>query len=265
MLITSLQNPKVKHALKLRERRQRKRDGLMLIEGYDELRLALASNVRLQTLFFCPAFFGAVEEAALLDPARQTEAEMLEVSRDVFEKMAYRENPDGWLGVAPAANNTLADLSLSANPLLVVAEAVEKPGNLGAILRSADAAGVEAVILCDPTVDIGNPNVIRSSRGTVFSVPVVEVTSAEALAWLGERGIKVVAATPEAASPFTEVDFTGPIAIVVGTEREGLSPIWREQVAVKAHIPMLGKVNSLNVATATTLFIYEVLRQRKFV
>ncbi|MEK7785666.1 MAG: RNA methyltransferase, partial [Chloroflexota bacterium] len=225
MIITSPQNPKVKHALKLRERRQRKRDGLMLIEGYDELRLATASGVRLQTLFYCPALFGAVAKEALLAHARQAGAELLEVSRSVFEKMAYRENPDGWLGIAPALRGALADLHLSANPLLIVAESVEKPGNLGAILRSADAAGVDGLILCDPTIDLGNPNVVRSSRGTIFSVPVAEATSAETLAWLRERGIKVAAATPEAAEPFTEVDLSGPVAIVVGTEREGLSPL----------------------------------------
>ncbi len=262
MIITSPQNPKVKYAIKLRERRQRKHEALMLIEGYDELVLALASSLRLQTLFFCPAFFGAVDKEALLNQAGQAGTELLEVSQPVFEKMAYRENPDGWLGIAPALHSTLADLRLSANPLLIVAEAVEKPGNLGAILRSADAAGASAAILCDPTVDLANPNVIRSSRGTVFSLPVVEASSAETLAWLRERGIKVVAATPEAASTFTEVDLTGPIAIVVGTEREGLSPFWRDQVDVKARIPMLGRVNSLNVATATTLFFYEAVRQR---
>jgi TrmH family RNA methyltransferase len=262
MIITSPQNPKVKHAIKLRERRQRKRDGLMLIEGYDELRLAAASGVRLQTLFYCPALFGSVDKEALLAHARQAGAELLEVSRPLFEKMAYRENPDGWLGVAPALHNTLAGLRLSDNPLLIVAESVEKPGNLGAILRSADAAGVDALILCDPTIDLGNPNVVRSSRGTIFSVPVAEATSAETLAWLRERGIKVAAATPEAAEPFTKVDLRGPVAIVVGTEREGLSPLWRDQADVKARVPMLGRVNSLNVATATTLFVYEAVRQR---
>ena len=262
MIITSPQNPKVKHAIKLRERRQRKRDGLMLIEGYDELRLATASGIRLQTLFYCPALFGAVDNEALLAHARQAGAELLEVSQSVFEKMAYRENPDGWLGIAPTLRGVLADLRLSANPLLIVAESVEKPGNLGAILRSADAAGVDGLILCDPTIDLGNPNVVRSSRGAIFSVPVAEATSAETLAWLRQRGIKVAAATPEAASSFTEVDLSGPVAIVVGTEHEGLSPLWRDQADVKARIPMLGRVNSLNVVTATTLFIYEAVRQR---
>ncbi len=262
MIITSSQNPKVKHAIKLRERRQRKRDGLMLIEGCDELSLATASGVRLQTLFYCPALFGAVDTAALLAHARQAGAELLEVGQLVFEKMAYRENPDGWLGIAPALRGVLADLRLSANPLLIVAESVEKPGNLGAILRSADAAGVDGLILCDPTIDLGNPNVLRSSRGTIFSVPVAEATSAETLAWLRQRGIKVAAASPEAAKPYTEVDLSGPVAIVVGAEREGLSPLWRDQADVKARIPMLGRVNSLNVAMATTLFVYEAVRQR---
>jgi TrmH family RNA methyltransferase len=270
MVITSLLNPRVKHALALRERKQRKRDGLMVVEGRDEISLALDCGVKPKTLFYCPALSQSrealdsksAEAAGLLERARTAEAELIEVDRRVFEKMAYRENPDGWLAIMPIPLRTLADLKLSEKPLLVVVEAVEKPGNLGAILRSADAAGVEAVILCGPAVDVGNPNVIRSSRGTVFSVPVAVDTSEEALKWLRAKGISVVAATPEAESFYTEADLRGPVAVAVGTEREGLSSVWRQGATSKARIPMNGRINSLNVASAATLFLFEAVRQR---
>jgi TrmH family RNA methyltransferase len=262
MIITSSQNPRVKHVIALRERKQRKRDGLMLVEGHDELLLSLECGVKPQTLFFCPALFGEVDSAGLLARVRATGAETIETDQRVFEKMAYRENPDGWLAVVPIPRHALDDLRLGPTPLLIVVEAVEKPGNLGAILRSADAAGADGLILCDPLVDIGNPNVIRSSRGTVFSVPVADATSEESLAWLRAHNIAVIAATPEARVLYTEVDLRGPVAITVGAEREGLSDVWRQNADVKARIPMSGRVNSLNVASATTLFLFEVVRQR---
>ena len=262
MIITSSQNPRVKHVIALRERKQRKRDGLMLVEGHDELSLALECGVKPQTLFFCPALFGEVDSAGLLARVRATGAEMFEADQRVFEKMAFRENPDGWLAAAPIPRHTLDDLRLGPTPLLVVVEAVEKPGNLGAILRSADAAGADGLILCDPTVDIGNPNVIRSSRGTVFSVPIAEASSQETLAWLRAHNIVVVAATPEASILYNDVDLRGPVAVTVGAERDGLSDVWRQNADVKARLPMSGRVNSLNVASATTLFLFEVVRQR---
>ena len=263
MMISSPQNPKIKHAVKLRERRQREREGLMLVEGRDELSLALASGVRPQTLFYCPSFFGATRPEGWLEQAREAGAELIEVSPAVFEKIAYRENPDGWLAVIPALRRRLDDLSPGANPLLVVAEAIEKPGNLGAILRSADAAGATGLIICDPTTDLANPNVVRSSRGTLFSVPVAEADGAETIAWLRARGIKLVAATPQANLVYTEADLRGPAAIAVGAEDEGLSRAWLEQADIAVRIPMLGRVNSLNVATAATLLLYEAVRQRQ--
>jgi len=269
VVITSPNNPKVKHAVRLRERRQRERDGLMLIEGHDELSLALASGLRPQTIFVCPSLIrntqhreASLWDATLLKQAQASGAELLEVAKAVFEKMAYRENPDGWLAIAPAPRRRLADLTLSAAPLLVVAEAVEKPGNLGAILRSADAAGVDGVIVCDPATDVYNPNVVRASRGALFTVPVAEAAGAEALTWLRERGIKIVAATPQAAVNYTESDLRGPVALAVGTEDKGLSNLWLEKADLAVRIPMRGKVNSLNVATATALLLYEAARQR---
>jgi TrmH family RNA methyltransferase len=262
-IITSLQNAKVKFAVKLRERRAREHEKLMLVEGWDELSLAQASGLKLQTLFFCADLLSHTQSRAVIEQARLAGAEVIETNQAVFEKMAYRENPDGLLGIAPAWRLGLDDLHLSANPLLVVAEAVEKPGNLGAILRSADAAGVEAVIVCDPTTDVNNPNVIRASRGARFTVPIAKARGAETIAWLAGRGITLLAASPRGTRDYSQVNLTGPLAIVVGTEAEGLSPLWLEQATLRVRIPMRGQVNSLNVATATAVLLYEAVRQRQ--
>jgi len=226
----------------------------MLVEGYDEISLALAAGYVPRTLFIAPELVHRqIEDVA---------AEKLTVSSTVFEKMSYRENPDGWLGVFPIPRVSLDDLRLSESPLIIVAESVEKPGNLGAILRTADAAGVDAVLVCDPRVDSYSPNVVRASRGTIFTVPVVETKSTQALVWLQRRGIRVLAATPSAEAEFTSQDLRSPVAVAVGTEDEGLSEFWMSQADVHVKIPMMGKVNSLNVSIATALIIYEALRQR---
>jgi TrmH family RNA methyltransferase len=261
MAITSLQNSRIKLAVRLRQRRDREREGLMLVEGGDELRLALAAGARPQTLFTAP---GARDSGpdGLPALARAAGAELIEVTAPVFEKMSYRDNPDGWLAIVPIVRRALADLTLSAMPLVLVAEAVEKPGNLGAMLRTADAAGVDAVVVCDPATDIYNPNVVRASRGTLFTVPVVTAPSAEALIWLRSRAVQVVAATPQAALPYTRADLRRPSAIVVGTEDAGLTPAWLAQADVAVQIPMRGRVNSLNVAASAALLLYEAVRQR---
>ena len=256
MDITSLQNPKVKYIVKLREdKRQRQQDGVMLVEGRDELTLALSTGLKPQTILTAPELATASVDIA--------SAEIITVTRAVFEKMSYRDNPDGWMGIFPTPHNTLDALKLSEVPLVIIAESVEKPGNLGAILRTADAAKVDAVIVCDPRVDIWNPNVVRASRGTVFTVPTVEVDSPNALAWLRGRKMRVLAATPSAEVTYTDVDLKGPIALAVGTEDEGLTDFWLQNADLKVKIPMMGKVNSLNVSIATALIIYEALRQRK--
>ncbi|MBI5951333.1 MAG: RNA methyltransferase [Chloroflexi bacterium] len=255
MDITSLQNPKVKYIVKLREdKRQRQRDGLMLVEGRDELTLALAGGLIPQMILTAPE----------LDPVSMeiSNAEITTVTRAVFEKISYRDNPDGWLGIFPIPKTSLADLKLSQSPLVIVAESVEKPGNLGAILRTADAAHVDALLVCDPRVDLWNPNVIRASRGAVFTVPTVEMDSASALDWLRAHKIQVLAATPSAETPYTDVDLKAPIAIAVGTEDEGLTDFWMHNADTKVLIPMAGKVNSLNVSIATALITYEAVRQR---
>jgi TrmH family RNA methyltransferase len=254
MDITSLQNPRVKYLVKLRDdKRTRKQDGLMLVEGCDEIRLALEAGHEPQTLLTSPEL--ASQQLTL------TAAETLTLARPVFEKISYRENPDGWLAVFPIPHVTLESVSLLTG-LIIVAESIEKPGNLGAILRTADSTNVDAVLLCDPRVDAWNPNVVRASRGAVFSVPVVECRNASALNWLKSRGVRVVAATPSADELFSNVDLIQPTAIAFGTEDEGLSDFWLGNADVRVKIPMMGKVNSLNVSVSAALILYEALRQR---
>jgi|SRR5687767_6853951 RNA methyltransferase, TrmH family len=255
MDITSLQNPRIKNIVRLRDdKRQRQQDGLMLVEGFDEISLALAAGHSPRTLLTAPELVSReIEEIS---------TETLTVSADVFRKISYRENPDGWMAVFPVPRSSLDDLQLRGVPLIIVAESIEKPGNLGAMLRTADAAGVDAVIVCDPRVDAYSPNVIRASRGAIFTVPVMETNSGQALVFLQRLGIRVLAATPSAEGEYTRQDLRGPLAVVVGTESEGLSEFWLSQADVKVKIPMLGKVNSLNVSVSTALIIYEALRQR---
>ena len=166
------------------------------------------------------------------------------------------------MGIFPIPHASLDDLKLSRSPLLIVAESIEKPGNLGAMLRTADAAGVDALLLCDPRVDTWNPNVVRASRGAVFSVPVIECDNASALEWLKKGRIRVLAATPSADVMYSNVDMREPVAIAVGTEDEGLTDFWLTDADVKVKIPMMGEVNSLNVSVSTALIVYEAVRQR---
>lgn len=265
--ITSLQNPKVKRAVKLADRKERNETGLFLIEGYRELKRAADSGVAIQTLFICPKLFLGTNEDALIDQIRQSGAGIILCHEPVFHKLSYRDRPDGLVAIAVQMQRPLQDLiarlATKKDPFLIVAEAIEKPGNLGTILRSADAAGVDGVIVCDRCTDIYNPNVVRASVGTLFTIPVVEASSAETLQWLQQRKIKVLAATPSAKIEFTDADLTGGIAIVVGTEQLGLTEVWMNAADLKVRIPMLGVADSLNVATATTLLLYEALRQRK--
>jgi TrmH family RNA methyltransferase len=188
---------------------------------------------------------------------------VIECSEPVFLKISYRDRPEGLLAVGPQIRRPLASLRVPPAPLLLVAEAIEKPGNLGSILRSADAAGAHGLIVCDRCTDINNPNVVRASIGTVFSVPVAEGSSPETLAWLRERGIRTLAATPHATQDLYDVDLRGGIAIVVGTEQYGLSELWMKNADLAVRIPMFGQADSLNVAAATTILLYEAVRQRR--
>jgi TrmH family RNA methyltransferase len=257
-MITSLQNDRIKEVVKLRDRPARRERDLFLIEGYRELKRAIDAGREIETLFYCPELFLGDGEMRLVERCPS-----VETKREVFEKISYRDRPDGLLAVAKQLHLTLNDLKLSEHPFLLVAESIEKPGNLGTILRSCDAAGVDGVIVCDPTTDIHNPNVVRSSVGTLFTIPVVEAKSEETIAFLKSRKIQIAAATPSAKIDFTEANFKVPLAIVVGTEQYGLSQGWMKEADLAVRIPMLGIADSLNVASATTLLLYEAVRQRR--
>lgn len=264
--ITSLQNPKIKQVVALRQRRARDETDLFIIEGYRELlRFSLKGNKAVE-LFFCRKLFLGSNEDALIENLTLPGVHVYECSEDVFHKISYRDRPDGLIALAKQQYLTLSDLEKQLPkdrpPFLVVAEAIEKPGNLGTILRSSDASGVDGLILCDRCTDIYNPNVVRASVGTLFTVPFAEASSEEALKWLKKHQITIVAATPHASLEFTKAPFTQGVAIAVGTEQLGLSAHWMNHADLQVKIPMCGVADSLNVATATTLLLYEVLRQR---
>lgn len=266
-LITSLQNPRLKEVVRLRDRPYREQTQRFLIEGYREILRAASGHYPLETLFVCPEQFLGGNEEALISSIQSEGVEVLRCSIAAFKKMSYRDRPDGLLAIASQRHRQLEDLSpflqKEEAPFLVVAEAIEKPGNLGTILRCCDAAAVHALLVCDRCTDIYNPNTVRASVGTLFTVPVVETAGDGALNWLKKNGIKIVAATPSASQEFTEADFTVPLAIAVGTEQLGLSQKWMESADIQVKIPMKGVADSLNVAMATALLLYEVRRQRK--
>ena len=261
-VVTSLQNPQIKNVVKLRERRHRDRQGLMLIEGLRELTLAVDSGVQLKRLFYCEELVKSGDEMSLLKQAGKAGVPLFTVTKMVFRKITYKEHPDGLLAVASQPGRSLKDLTLGPTPLVVVAVAIEKPGNLGAIMRSADAAGVDGVIVCDRCTDIYNPNVVRSSLGTLFSIQVVEGSAQETVEWLKEKGLKIVASSPHSTVEYTTADLTSPCAIVLGSEKLGLSDLWMDASDEKIHIQMRGRADSLNVAMTATILLYEAIRQR---
>ena len=277
--ITSLQNPRIKQLVKLRERRDRDDAGLFLIEGYREVRRALEKGVHPKEFYYSPEWFLGENEPALIEQARQAGAQLFELSKEAFAKVAYRERPDGLLAVAAQWKTTLDDLLVGralgptdalgvgdkprpTDPFLLVVEAIEKPGNLGTILRSADAAGCDAVIVCDAVTDIFNPNVVRASTGVLFSVPIVVADSTSVHAFLVGKGIRVVATTPDTPNLYSHADLRGPLAIVMGSEQYGLSPFWLKESNLLVRIPMAGQADSLNVAMATIITLFEAVRQR---
>ena len=264
LIITSPSNARLKSLVALRRRRAREEAGLTLIEGYAELSLALDAGVVPRAVYFCPDL--------MLDPAAQQElvgrvqtlgSDLQQLGRAAFEKVAYREGPDGFLAVVDSVVRTCADLQVGPAPLALICQGVEKPGNLGAMLRTADAAGIEAVVAADPVTDWGNPNLVRASKGTVFSVPVASDSTAKTLKWLSANGIALAATTPDTDLDYTDVDYTGSIAIAVGAEKHGLTDEILAAAAYKIRIPMSGRANSLNVAASAAIVIYEAVRQRR--
>ncbi len=258
--ITSTQNPKVKSLLALEKPRERRKQQLFIVEGAKEVRMALEAGYKIGNIFFCEEILDLQESADLL----REDKLLVPVSREVFDKIAIRETTGGILAVAEQKAHRLDDIVLSKTPLLLILEAVEKPGNLGAILRTADAAGVDAVIICDPQTDFYNPNVIRSSVGCVFTKQIASGTSEETIAWLKRNNIQIFCTYLKASHPYHEIDYTKPSAIVMGTEATGLSDIWVKNATANIIIPMLGKIDSMNVSNAAAVVVYEAMRQRKF-
>jgi len=264
--ITSLQNPRVKQVVRLRDRRDRDREGLFLIEGYRELSRALAGLQPITEVYTCPEFYLGSNEPRLLEQlAERCGAAIQPVSSQVFRKISYRDRPDGLLALAPRPQwglDQLGSIEGSVAPLFLVAQSIEKPGNLGTLLRTADAAGVTGVVVVDRCTDLFNPNVVRASVGTLFTVPIAEATSAEAILWFQQNGIRLVATTPDSSFDYTATDLSGPLALVMGSEQYGLDDRWLEKTDLQVRIPMAGQADSLNVATATAIVLFEALRQR---
>ena len=252
--ITSAQNPKIKHLLALQEKsRLRREEGLFVVEGRRELEHCLAAGFQLDTLFLCPEI--CPEFAA---------ARTVYVSKEVYAKIAYRGGTEGVIAEVRWKERSLDDLLPGKDsPLIMVMERVEKPGNLGAVLRSADAAGADGVILCDPLTDLYNPNLIRASIGAIFTVPVVACTSAEAIAWLKANNIRILTAQLQDSAPYYDVDMTCGTALVMGTEATGLTDAWRQAADAHILIPMLGRLDSLNVSVSAAILLYEAVRQRQ--
>ncbi len=262
--ITSLANQQVKDAVKLRDRRQRKKRNQLLVEGYRESYRALHfGKVTPENFFFCPELFLGENEGELLGLAQEHGARLLETNKAVFQKLSYRDRPDGLLMVAPALERRLDSLDLPDHPMVIIAEQIEKPGNLGTILRTADAAGAHAVVVCDGVTDINNPNVVRASTGTLFTVPVAEASLSETLSWCEEHKLALVAATPHVETEYTSVDYRQGVALVLGAEQYGLSETMLKAARYPVRIPMNGFADSLNVAQAATILLFEAVRQRR--
>ena len=260
--IESTQNPRVKNLVKLRDRRARDQQGIFIAEGYRAISRALEKDVAPQAVYFCPDCFLGENEYALLAQARSKGATLFQLSKHAFEKVSYRDRPEGLLAVIPQWKNTLGDLTLSDPPFLLIVEAIEKPGNLGTILRSADAAGVDAVICCDSVTDLFNPNAVRSSTGVLFSMPTVSASTDDVIDWIRQKGIRSAATTPHTHNVYTDTDLRGPLALVMGSEQFGLSEKWLAACDQKVLIPMAGQADSLNVAMATLITLFEAVRQR---
>ena len=269
-LITSGQNPKIKDLLALQEKsRLRREKGLFVVEGRRELEHCLEAGYQIDTLFVCPDILELTDETPLLKNVISTEQSerrnltVFEVSPAVYGKIVYREGTEGIVAEVVTPELTLAKLNLPENPLVMVLEAVEKPGNLGAVLRSADAAKADAVIICDPLTDLFNPNLIRASIGAVFTVPVVTATSEEAIKFLKDRGIRILTAQLQDSVLYYDSDMRHAVALVMGTEATGLSQAWREAADAHIRIPMLGRLDSLNVSVSAAILLFEAVRQRQ--
>ncbi|MCR5130738.1 MAG: RNA methyltransferase [Prevotella sp.] len=259
--ISSIQNPKIRLLLALQQKSsERKKAGLFVVEGRRELMHCIQAGYEVDSVFYCPTLLSEQELNGVLG---NSQARRFTVTPEIYEKIAYRGSTEGLLAEMRSKSLRLSDLRLTENPLLMIVERVEKPGNLGAILRTADAAHADAVIVCDPLTDLYNPNFIRSSIGAAFCVPTVACTSEECIKFLKEKGIRILTAQLQDSKLYYDTDMCKPTAIVMGTEATGLTQQWR--VAADAHIriPMLGQMDSLNVSVSAAILLYEAVRQRQ--
>lgn len=256
--ITSLQNGMIKKALGLRESRERREIGMTVIDGVREIKRAFEAGIVLDKVFYVKG-----QQEDLLKQLASKNIELVEVSGQVMEKLAYGERHEGIMALAKTPALSLKDLELSAQPMVVVLESLEKPGNLGAVLRTCDGVGVEAVLVCDPKTDVYNPNVIRSSTGVIFSIPVVCAQAGEIVSFLRSKKIKICASAPAAKKLYTEEDLKGAWALVLGSEDKGLSDHWLKAADLTVKIPMQGHADSLNVSISAAIILYEALRQRQ--
>ncbi len=260
--VDSPRNAEIKALLKLRDRRHRDREGLFLIEGRREITRATQANVRIRTIYVCPAMSAPAGMAPLLRELELLGVETVELSEAAFTRLSMRDNPDGALALAETWQLDPADLELPAEPLLLVVDGLEKPGNLGALLRTADAAGADAVFVTGGGTDLFNPNVVRASMGSLFARPVAMVEQDQLISWLHRRGWRLLATSPGAHQSYWDADFTKGCAILLGTEHDGLGMSWLEAADELLLVPMHGMADSLNVATTGALLLYEALRQR---
>ena len=260
-LITSSQNPYIKSLVLLQEKaKARKQTGTFLIEGKREISLAIKGGYKIDTLLFYPELISEKEINELVKQSNN----VIEINKDVFEKLAYRESTEGVIAVANSKTFSLSDLKLNENPLLLIAEAPEKPGNIGALLRTADAANLDAVIIANPNGDLYNPNIVRSSVGCLFTNQIATGTTTEIITYLKERNISFYCATLQNSTSYHTQDYTTPSALVVGTEATGLSQEWRDAATQNVIIPMQGEIDSMNVSVAAAILIFEAKRQRGF-
>jgi len=261
--ITSLQNQLIKQIVLLQNKsRERKKSGLFIIEGQREVELAIKSDYKIETLLFCPEL---VSEN-YIDTISVANIEIIEIPLEVYKKIAYRSTTEGVLVIAMSKIGSIKDLKLkSKNPLILIAEAPEKPGNIGALLRTADAANLDAVIIANPKTDLYNPNIIRSSIGCIFTNTIATGSTSEIIAFLKEKGISIYSAILQDAVPYHRCDFTKSTALIVGTEDDGLSQEWRENSQKNVYIPMQGEIDSMNVSVAAGILIFEAKRQRDFI
>ncbi|RRJ89607.1 TrmH family RNA methyltransferase [Flavobacterium macacae] len=258
--ITSVQNPFIKSLVLLQEKsKARKQSGTFLIEGQREIELAQKGGYEIETILFLPEISSEVQAKKI-----SRSAELIEISKEVYQKLAYRDTTEGILAIAKSKNLSLAALNLGENPLILVAEAPEKPGNIGAILRTADAANLDAVIIANPKSDMFNPNIVRSSVGCLFTNNIATGTTEEIIAFLKDKNISIYCATLQNSTGYHTQNYTTPTALVVGTEATGLTQEWRDNATQNIIIPMQGAIDSMNVSVAAAILIFEAKRQRGF-